>query len=40
MGEKIFNIAMATLIFACAWNLVALLLHLGGTDIPVIDVMP
>lgn len=40
MGDKIFTISMAALIFSCAWNVLALLLHLIGINLPVIDVLP
>lgn len=40
MGDKIFTLSMAVLIFSCAWNVFAILFHLVGIDLPVIDVLP
>lgn len=40
MGEKIYVIAMSMALLAVAWNVLALLLHLVGINIPGVDVNP
>lgn len=40
MGEKVYVIAMSLALLAVAWNVLALLLHLVGINLPGVDVNP
>ena len=40
VGEKIYVIAMSMALLAVVWNVLALLLHLIGINIPGVDVNP
>lgn len=40
MGEKIYVIAMSLALFGVIWNIIALLFHLIGINLPGVDVNP